>query len=153
LKSNFFEKTLFPPFCVSFFPIFLLSQFYLNFLNPSFFVSINCYFSSNLLLLFLRNFTLFFFPFRSITSRFVVDDSFFVLGLLCYRWLSFHSRESSLLRVFTCFLLIVTFFSLGCVYMCSFLPCTFDGSFPSLIFIYKIFLFLWFPQGRAVSLS
>jgi hypothetical protein len=39
----------------------------------------------------------------------VVDDSSFVLGLPCYRWLSFHSYESSLHRVFTWFLLIVCF--------------------------------------------
>jgi hypothetical protein len=31
-------------------------------------------------------------------------------------------------------------FSLGCVYLCSHLPCTFDGWFPSLIFIYNVFL-------------
>jgi hypothetical protein len=32
-------------------------------------------------------------------------------------------------------------FSLGCVYLCFHLPCTFDGWIPSLIFIYKVFLF------------
>ncbi len=35
--------------------------------------------------------------------------SSFILGFLCYYWLSFHSHESSLHKVFTWFLLIVCF--------------------------------------------
>jgi hypothetical protein len=62
LKSNFFEKTLFLAFYVSFFPIFLLSRFYLNFLNPPFIVSINCYFFQMYFFI-LRNFSFFFLPF------------------------------------------------------------------------------------------
>ncbi len=55
----------------------------------------------------------------------MVDDSSFVLGLLCYCWLSYRSHEYTLHRVFTWFLLIV--FSLGCVYLCCHLTCTFVG--------------------------
>ncbi len=40
---------------------------------------------------------------------FVADDDSFVLGLLCYRWMSFCSHGSSLHKVFTWFLLIVFF--------------------------------------------
>jgi hypothetical protein len=37
----------------------------------------------------------------SVTSYFVADDNFFVLDILCYRWLSFHNHGSYLHRVFT----------------------------------------------------
>jgi hypothetical protein len=66
----------------------------------------------------------------SIISWFVADDYFFILSLLCYRWLSFCSLGSYLHKVsFHYFSLIVYFclFSLGCVYLCFHLPCTFDG--------------------------
>jgi hypothetical protein len=74
----------------------------------------------------------------------VVDDNFLVLGLLCYHWLSFYNHESSLHRVFAWFLLIVCFFlKKDRVYLCSFLPCTFDGWVPHLlIFIYRVFLLI-----------
>jgi hypothetical protein len=35
-----------------------------------------------------------------VINRFVENDNFFVLGLLCYYWLSFRSHESSLHSVF-----------------------------------------------------
>jgi len=66
-----------------------------------------------------------------VTNWFVANDNSFILGFLCYRWLSFCSHESSLHKVLTWFLLIVCFFfSFGCVYLCFHLPCTFDGWLP-----------------------
>ncbi len=52
----------------------------------------------------------------------MVDDNFFILGLLCYCWLSFCSHESSLHRVFIWFLLIVCFwfFFRLCLFVFSF---------------------------------
>jgi len=79
--------------------------------------------------------------YTSITTRFVANDSSFVLALFCYYWLPFHSHESSLHRVFTWFLLIVCFFfSFGCVYLCSHLLYTFDGWVPILDFYLQGFL-------------
>ncbi len=62
--------------------------------------------------------------FASLTSGFVVDDSLFlfVLGLLCYCWLSFRSCASSLPDF--CWLFVFVF--LDCVYLCCHLLCTFD---------------------------
>jgi len=72
----------------------------------------------------------------------VVDDNYFVLGLLCYHWLSFCGHESFLHRVFTWFLLIACFyFSVSCVYLCFHLPCTFDGWVPILDFYFRGFFF------------
>jgi len=73
----------------------------------------------------------------SITSWFVINDNFFILGFLCYHWLSFRNYESFLHRVFILFYFcwLFTFvFSLGCVYLCSLLPCTFDEWVPILDF-------------------
>jgi hypothetical protein len=67
--------------------------------------------------------------FALLTSSFVVDGSFFVLGLLCYCWLSFHSCEFSLHRVFTWlfgWLFAFVFLFSDCVYLCCHLLCTFD---------------------------
>ncbi len=66
----------------------------------------------------------------------MANDSSFTLSLLCYRWLSFHSHESSLHRVFTFYFrwLFAFAFSLGCVYLCSHLLCTFDRWVPILDF-------------------
>jgi hypothetical protein len=44
-----------------------------------------------------------------LSLAFVADDDYFVLGFLCYCWMSFCSHGSSLHRVFTWFLLIVCF--------------------------------------------
>jgi hypothetical protein len=71
----------------------------------------------------------------SITSQFVAEDNFFILGLLCYCWLSFCSHVYFLHRVFILFLLTICFFfSLGCVYVCSYLPHIFVGWVPILEF-------------------
>jgi hypothetical protein len=72
-----------------------------------------------------------------VTSQFVANDNSFVLGLLCYHWLSFRNHESSLHRVFTWFV----FFSLGCVYLCCHLLCTFDGWVLILVFYLHGFSF------------
>jgi len=37
---------------------------------------------------------------NSVISQFVANDCFFILGLLCHRWLSFRSLESYLHKVF-----------------------------------------------------
>ncbi len=62
-------------------------------------------------------------------------DNSFVLSLLCYHWLSFHRHESSLHGSLhdICWLFAFVF-SLGCVYLCSYLPCTFVGWVPILDF-------------------
>ncbi len=62
-------------------------------------------------------------------ARFVADGNSFILGLLCYSWLSFCSDESSLHWVFIWFVLLLFAFvsSLDCFYLCFHLPCTFDG--------------------------
>jgi len=68
-----------------------------------------------------------------VTNWFVANDSSFILGFLCYRWLSFCSHESSLHKVLTWFLLIVCFcFFLLVVSICVFicLVLLMDG-FPS----------------------
>jgi len=59
-----------------------------------------------------------------IISRFLVDDCFFILGFLCYRWLSFYSLGSYLHKVFFSLffvdcLLLFFFFGL-CLLMLSF---------------------------------
>jgi len=64
----------------------------------------------------------------------VAYDNSFVLSLFCYHWLSFHSYESSLHRVFIWHLLSVCVFSLDCVYLRSYLPCTFVWWVPILDF-------------------
>jgi len=46
-----------------------------------------------------------------VISRFVVDDSFFVLGFLCYHWLSFHSPRSHLHGV------LFTLFFVDCLFL------------------------------------
>ncbi len=78
----------------------------------------------------------------SITSQFVADDNSFVLGLLCYRWLSFCSYESSLHMVFTwfcwLFAFFLSFFGLCLLVFFICLVLLMDG-FPSLIFIYRVF--------------
>jgi hypothetical protein len=53
----------------------------------------------------------------------------------------FHSHESYLIRVFTCFFgwLFVLVFSLGYVYLCSLLPCIFNGWVPILDFYLQSF--------------
>ncbi len=73
--------------------------------------------------------------FASLTSGFVVDDSFFlfVLGLLCYCWLSFHSCASSLPDF--CWLFVFVFWIVStCVVICFVLltsgfPCLQSFSF------------------------
>jgi len=80
--------------------------------------------------------------FTCITSQFVTNGNSFVFksSLFCYYWLSFCSHESSLHRVFFkpdfCWLFGFVF-SLGCVYLCSHLPCTFDGWVPFLDFHFQ----------------
>ncbi len=81
-----------------------------------------------------------------IISQFVTNDSSFVLGLLCYCWLSFHSYESSLHKSlyylnFWFVHCLFFFFSLACVYLlCSHLPCcTCDGWVPILDFYLQDF--------------
>jgi hypothetical protein len=75
-------------------------------------------------------------------GRFLIDDNSFVLGLLCYCLLSFRSHGSSLHKVFIYFGSLFTFvFSLGCLYMCSHLPCTFTGWVPILDFYLQGFSF------------
>jgi hypothetical protein len=66
-------------------------------------------------------------------------------ALLCYHWLSFRScvhtlciRSLSDFILFCCLFAFV--FSLGCVFLYFHLPCTFDGCFLFLIFIYRVFL-------------
>jgi hypothetical protein len=72
--------------------------------------------------------------------NFLTNDYFLVLGLLCYCWTSFCSLRSYLRRVFfplffvDC--LLSFFFSSGCVYLCSYLPCTFDRWIHILDFLY-----------------
>jgi hypothetical protein len=57
-----------------------------------------------------------------------LNDNFFVLDLICYSLLSFYSLGSYLHKVFySLFFVDYFFFSLGCVYSCSLLPCIFDG--------------------------
>jgi len=75
--------------------------------------------------------------------------TFFVLGLLCYHWSSFRNHGSYLHTIFTLFLLIVCFciFFLDCDYMCSHLPCTFDGWVPVLDFYMQGFPF--FVKGKS----
>jgi hypothetical protein len=62
------------------------------------------------------------------------------VGLYVNLLLSFHTHESSLHRVFTFCIVSLPYFcwlfafvlSLGCVYLCSHLPCAFDGWLPIL---------------------
>jgi hypothetical protein len=88
-----------------------------------------------------------------VTTWFVANDNFFILGFLCYHWLSFGNHESPLHTIFTLFLLIICFcfFSLGCVYLCSHLPCTFDGWVPILDFYLQGFssFLCGLPQTRS----
>jgi len=64
-----------------------------------------------------------------LSNRFVVDDCFLILGLFCYCWSSFHDFGSYFAKGFLflsfCWLFVLIF-SLGCVYSCFYLPCTFD---------------------------
>jgi hypothetical protein len=63
------------------------------------------------------------------------NNNFFVLGLHCYRWSSFHNHRSLLAYgFFLIFCQLFFVFTLGCVYSCSHLPCTFDGWVPVLDF-------------------
>ncbi len=74
----------------------------------------------------------------SVISQFVVDDNFFILGLLCYCWFSFCSHESFLHKVFIWFLLIVFiwFFFRFCLLVFSFaLYFCYMGSHPWFWFI------------------
>ncbi len=81
--------------------------------------------------------------YTSITSWFVVDDNFFILGLLYYCWLSFHSLESYLHKVFislffndfllSFFLWVVSTHAFFCLVLLM-------DWFLSLIFIYMVFL-------------
>jgi hypothetical protein len=75
-------------------------------------------------------------------SWFVVDDNSFILGLLSYGWLSFCCHESSLHMIFTwflfCWLFAFVWVVSTCVHICLALLLM-DG-FPSLIFIYRVFL-------------
>ncbi len=82
-----------------------------------------------------------------INSWLVADDNSFVLGLFCYHSLSFHNHESYLYRVFMffCRLFAFVFVSLGCVYLCSHLFCTFDGWVPIFDFYFQGFIFIFFP--------
>jgi hypothetical protein len=76
--------------------------------------------------------------------QFVTNDKSFVLGLLCYCWLSFHTHESSKHKVISWYFcwLLTSLFYLGCVYLCFNLPCTFAGWVLILDFIYRPFLLL-----------
>ncbi len=78
----------------------------------------------------------------SAASPFVTDDSFFILSLLCCCSLVISFRcDSSLHKVFTdCSLLFFIWVVFTCVRIC--LVLLMDG-FPSLIFIYQVFLSLF----------
>ncbi len=87
---------------------------------------------------------------HSIINKFVANNISFVLSLLCYCWSSFHKHGSNKLVTmglicieFLCdFCWLLAFvFSLGCVYMCFHLPCTFDGWVPILEFYIQGFCF------------
>jgi hypothetical protein len=76
-----------------------------------------------------------------ITSWFVTDDNSFILGFLCYHWLSFRHHESSLHKVFIWFICWLFTFVFSwvvstCVLFC--LVLLMDG-FSSFILIYKFF--------------
>jgi hypothetical protein len=60
-------------------------------------------------------------------ARFVIDNNFLILNLLCHHWLSFRSLGSYLQKVFFSLIVCFSFFSLGCAYLWSHLPCTFNG--------------------------
>jgi hypothetical protein len=78
----------------------------------------------------------------SVIGQFVTNDNSFVLGFLCYCWLLFH--EFSLHKVFIYFCSLFAFvFSLGCVYLCSHLSCTFAGWVPILDFYLQGFFFFF----------
>jgi len=63
-------------------------------------------------------------------------DSSFILGLLCYLYCHFLVMSPLCIRSLSDFSSLFAFvFSLGCVYLSSLLPCTFDG-FSSLIFLF-----------------
>ncbi len=71
----------------------------------------------------------------SISSHFVINESSFVLSFLCYVDCHFIAMSplciSSLLDFCWYFAFV---FSLGCLYLCFHLPCTFDGWVPILDF-------------------
>jgi len=63
----------------------------------------------------------------------VTNKNSFALGLLCYCWLSFIAMSPLCIGSLPDFCwLFALVFSLGCVYLCSHLPCTFDRWVPIL---------------------
>jgi hypothetical protein len=80
-----------------------------------------------------------------VTSWFVAKDNFFVLGLLCYYWLSFCSHESFVHRIFIWFSFTIFFFFGLCLLVFSFASYfCWMGSHPWFLFIIFFFFFLYY---------
>ncbi len=80
----------------------------------------------------------------SITSCwFVSNDSSFILGLLCYGWLSFCSMSPLCIGSLPDFCWLFVFvFSLGCVYLCSHFALYFCSMGPSAKNLGKVIIHL-----------